>query len=72
MYDVRKLSDSALIDLLSTETEKLSALLSDVRYQREYNRSKLFIKALIAEIGERKVLKQQNSRSEPENYFTPD
>ena len=50
MYDRQKIERSVLVDMLSTETAKLTQLLAERRFGDDYNKCKLLIKALTKEI----------------------
>jgi hypothetical protein len=54
MHDHHKIERSVLIDMLSTETAKLTQLLAERRFGEDYNKCKLLIKALTKEIEARK------------------
>ena len=54
MYDHRNVEHSVLVDLLSNETVKLTHLLSQGKFDDDYNRCKLLIKALTEEINSRR------------------
>jgi hypothetical protein len=53
MYDHQRIERSVLIDMLSTETAKLTQLLAERRFGEDYNKCKLLIKALAKEIEAR-------------------
>jgi hypothetical protein len=59
MYDIRNLSESDLIDMLSLQTSKLTSLLADLFKDKEYLQCKELINALNQEIEARKGFMNQ-------------
>jgi len=54
MHDIRNLPDTALVDMLSEQTLKLTRLFADLLAKDEYLQCKQLINALAAEIKARK------------------
>jgi hypothetical protein len=72
MNNVQNYSNTELIDLLSSETTKLSKLLIDPFSPDEYKKCKLFIRALIAEIEHRKLFNKDGTVNERGISLNPD
>jgi hypothetical protein len=64
MQEIPNYTDLELIDVLSIETTKLGKLLIDPFSQEEYKKCKLFIRALIAEIEQRKLFNKDGTVNE--------
>jgi hypothetical protein len=59
MYDIRNLSESDLMDMLSLQASKLTRLLADLFKDKEYLQCKELINALNEEIEARKGFMSQ-------------
>jgi hypothetical protein len=70
MYDLRNLSDTELVDILSEQTVKLTNLFALRLMTPEYHECKLLIKALTSEIKARKVLRKDQKAANPDSFFT--
>jgi hypothetical protein len=70
MYDLRNLTDAELMDLLSEQTAKLTNLFAKRLVTAEYERCKLFIKALTAEIQARKNFANDRAANTNDSFFT--
>jgi hypothetical protein len=55
MQDLHNLPISQLVDLLAEQTSIITKLFSEKRFDEEYNKHKLFLKAIQTEIDFRKT-----------------
>ncbi len=60
MHDIRNLSESELMDMLSRQTTKLTSLLVELFHDNEYLQCKELISALTKEIEARKHYRNNN------------
>ena len=65
MQEIRSLELSVLVDLLATQTEKYTRMLSEGTTQEEFARCSLTIKAIQSELDFRKQTTSNKSATDP-------
>ena len=72
MQDLQNLQTSQLVDLLAEQTSIVTKLFSEKNYGEEYDKHKLFLKAIQTEIDFRKTTADiiPTSTTEPPDFST--
>ena len=70
MQELRRMDTAVLVDLLATQTEKYSRILSEGTSQEEFARCSLTIKAIQSELDFRKQTTVNTSTTDP-NIILP-